>query len=307
MSDSPPGSLIISLDCEGRWGLSDMLGPRERLITQESLEWAYRCLLDALDRHGLSATFAFVSLFAMPADAQWERIKELRQSPAHHQWTEAAYEDFSHGSTSGWTFHEALQWVRSREQHEVASHSYSHLPMRGAGDALAYELNGVSDWARGENLTISTYIYPRNQIESSDLLRHPLIGFRDEPPLSRGLGPYLYYVSPLGRSSPDPAPQAGVVAIPGGDMLQWRCSWRRILPRAIAVSRWRSTLRHAAKTGGCAHLWLHPHNLITGHKQLDLLDIHLSDAAAFVRDGQLVNRTQREYSKYVLGRGSGNQ
>ncbi len=300
-----PGSIILSLDCEGLWGVQDNMGVHEGAVTRESMEWAYRTILRSLDRHGLRATFAFVGLFAMPPDEQLERLRVLRESPAHRVWTSAAYQDLSKGRSSGWEFTDALEWIRSSDEHEIASHSYSHLPLHEFPDSqalLELELDGVRSWAAEAGVDLRTYIFPRNQV--SDLRTQPgtLLGFRDGPARGGPLAVKLHYLNPRGHAEGRPSAGSAPVAIPGGAMIQWRCGMKRWIPPRIAIQRWRSTLRDAARTGGCAHLWLHPHNLITGFRQAELLDVHLADAGKYVRSGRLITMTQEEYCRDVLSR-----
>ena len=55
-----------------------------------------------------------------------------------------------------------------------------------------------------------------------------------------------------------------MVAIPAGFFFNWRFGLRRIVPPAVTELRWRNLLNRCAREGGVVHLWLHPHNLITG-------------------------------------------
>ena len=77
--------------------------------------------------------------------------------------------------------------------------------------------------------------------------------------------------------------------------MNWRCGLRRIIPPAITVRRWRSMLLDAERRGGVAHLWLHPHNLITGHRQMELLEDMLDVLNVMVKQERIRVMTQREY------------
>ena len=60
-----PATFILSLDCEGKWGVADHLDAQtHRSLADARLRAAYRDILAALDRYDIAATFAFVGLFA---------------------------------------------------------------------------------------------------------------------------------------------------------------------------------------------------------------------------------------------------
>ena len=69
------------------------------------------------------------------------------------------------------------------------------------------------------------------------------------------------------NTHPSPQPEEPgdrtLIAIPPGYFFNWRFGARRRVPREVTVARWSNLLRRTAREGGVAHLWLHPHNLIT--------------------------------------------
>lgn len=87
------------------------------------------------------------------------------------------------------------------------------------------------------------------------------------------------------------------IAIPGGEILNLRRGPRRWIPAQHTRYRWRRVLEDAAVHDRTAHLWLHPHNLITGHRQMELLEAVLEDSAGYVRAGRLRNVTQIEFAE----------
>lgn len=294
------GSVVVSLDCEGLWGMADHIGALERTITRESLTWAYRSLLDVLDRHDLSATFAFVSLFVSPREVQLSELSRLADSRDHRRWTSKALHDLTVGRSSGWEFCESLDWVFLSGRHEVASHSFSHIPLAESDQpqtTLEIELSGVARWAQETGIVPRTYVFPRNQVvplPASSAI--PIEGFRDRAATGGRLARTLSQLSPTARaqSHPDTSPTE-VAKIPGGELLNWRCGPKRFIPASLTRLRWRAILEDAAEHDRCALLWLHPHNLITGHRQLELLNSVLADTAQLVRQGRLRNETQLQY------------
>ena len=66
-----------------------------------------------------------------------------------------------------------------------------------------------------------------------------------------------------------------MVAVPPGYFLNWRSGARRLVPRWATRWRWRSIIEDAVNNDRVAHVWLHPHNIITSPETLELLDFLL--------------------------------
>ena len=63
-------TFILSLDCEGKWGVADLLGSdHARQLTDDRLRKAYAEIVALLDEHQVPATFAFVGAFAQKPEA----------------------------------------------------------------------------------------------------------------------------------------------------------------------------------------------------------------------------------------------
>jgi hypothetical protein len=147
-----------------------------------------------------------------------------------------------------------------------------------------------------------TFVFPRNVVAGTKALAATgFAGHRaaasegpgDAAERLRRLGREF---SPRARSEPHPTPRGGsTLAIPAGVVMNWRSGARRTVPRRLSVRRWRSVLSDAVATGGVAHLWLHPHNLLTGSRQVSLLEAQLGAAAAVIRDGRARALTQAAY------------
>ena len=78
---------ILSLDCEGKWGVADLLRKIDsRTLSEDSLRTAYGGIVALLDRLDIASTFAFVGLFGETP----ERFAGLRDAidslavNAHH-------------------------------------------------------------------------------------------------------------------------------------------------------------------------------------------------------------------------------
>jgi hypothetical protein len=103
----------------------------------------------------------------------------------------------------------------------------------------------------------------------------------------------------IGRKSDEHSMSAKPVAIPPGTFLNWRHGPRRVIPKWVTLKRWSNVLDHAVTSGGVAHLWLHPHNLITARGQVELFEDAILRVAKAQKSGLIESVTQAEYCKEI--------
>jgi hypothetical protein len=72
----------------------------------------------------------------------------------------------------------------------------------------------------------------------------------------------------------------------------------------VTLKRWSNVLDHAVASGGVAHLWLHPHNLITARGQVELFEDAISRVAKAQNSGLIKSVTQAEYCKEIAQQAS---
>ena len=298
-----PARFIVSLDCEGKWGMADHLQPyHHRLLTDEALAAAYEGLVEMFGRYAIPATFAFVMAFLL-APEERNRFSQQLVGDAGDQWLAAYREAVSSGRLDGWHQPRALDIVQSAGIHEIACHGFCHRPLgedaasRAAADA---ELDAALEVASAKGLKLDTFVFPRNRPGHMETLRsHGFIGFRQR--LSRPGGPVGRLLNLAEEFNVWAAPQhtslvvSGLVPIPSGRFLNWRFGPRRGVPLGVTRARWRHQLRSATRTGDVVHLWLHPHNLITGPETAELLETILREVAAMRDRGEVSVLTQRDY------------
>lgn len=289
------GTLLISLDCEGKWGMADdpsMVGPHR--ITDESLRWAYSQLFSLLEKNGLRATFAIVGLFVAGQESTRAHFQEMASSAAGRDWLTIPMKALESRSTDGWFFEELPRMVMQSGQHELASHGYSHLPFTSLGftEELAhYELAAMQRLSHVHSLGIQSMVFPRNQVAYSHLLNQ--YGIQKFRPSTEGDG-FTYRIGSLLRefnirTSSEILTDEQVV--PAGHFVNWRSGARLVVPPSVTLLRWKRILKHAVRTGRCAHLWFHPHNLINGRQQEALVAEILKAASSYVRQGDLNSQT----------------
>lgn len=298
------GTFILSLDCEGLWGMADRPQAYEGSITAARLRWAYRTLLEILDRHDIPATFAFVGLFASDREVFEELRPQLEASTPHRTWLAPALAAIDNGSSDGWFLPETVEWVQAAGRHEIASHSLTHLPFDGKAVTTIeqrFELQGMKTWGDRHDVALETLVFPRNGIAGEQLLPdYGLLAFRDHHrshPGAAGRIDNLAREFNIRQRSEQRAAESVPIRIPAGFFLNWRHGVRKVVPRSVTRHRFRSILGDASTSGGVAHLWLHPHNLITGLHQVRLLDQVLGDVRGFADGNMLELKTQAEYAR----------
>jgi hypothetical protein len=307
-----PGRFIVSLDCEGKWGMADHLQPyHHQLLTEEALAAAYRQLTGIFARHGIAATFAFVMAFVL-TEQEREEFRDQLLGDERDEWLRPYRQAVSNGELRGWHQPAALDIVRQTGVHEIACHSFCHRPLGErsvSSEGANRELDAAAAAARLKGLELETFVFPRNEVgHLAALKRHGFIGYRQRlrrPPgqLGRALG--LAEEFNLWAPPQQPARAVnGLVPIPSGRFLNWRFGLRGKVPPQATAARWRHQLRSAAQNGGVVHLWLHPHNLITGPGTAALLENVLAEAGSLRDRGEIRVLTQRDYCREQLALGN---
>lgn len=290
---------ILSLDCEGKWGVADHLGAREhRWLTDERLRSAYRGLLDLLDEYQIAATFAFVGLFGENAD-EFGRIREVVEPLARRSaYVAAAIDDLTCGSRQGWHGGWAVEAVRaSANDHEIALHGVTHVPWtEGDREFLASEL-ALLPLLSSEVRDAKTFVYPRNLVAHPDLLRGSGIeGYRAGRPAKSRLASLASEFNVAAMPDRDPSQaDAGLIPIPAGFFVNWQHGLRRLVPSGVSILRYGALLDRAERDQAVVHLWLHPENIASEPATLQLLGQLLRRVAERREQGRCTVLTQLQY------------
>lgn len=299
-----PPTFIMSLDCEGKWGMADRLQPyHHRLVTGANMARAYRQLLDMLARHELRATFAFVMALTL-RDGERDRFPVLeRRRNGGDPWLKHYWAALDAGLGEGWHEPDVFDMVRDAGGHEIGSHGFCHRPLGDGSigaDGAAEELGHAREAAKLKQVELRTLVFPRNQVGNLAAVRSAgYLGYRSRLARPGGKpGRALALLEEFAVWAPPQRPSGsgdGLVAIPPGRFFNWRFGARRIVPPAVTRARWRHQLDRCARDGGIVHLWLHPHNLITGPGTAAVLADVLGDVARLRDRGAIEVMTQRDY------------
>lgn len=293
--------LILSLDCEGKWGVADTLTPFEHTtLSTARLTEAYDKIFSLLDEFDVPATFAFVGLFGESReslDALFPELDRLAERSPHYLG--AALRDIRGGSGDGWNGDWAVAAVKgARASHELALHGVTHVPWGSVNRDFARDELELLPLLQPALRDAETFVFPRNDVAHVDLLAGIGIkGYR----LARNfrsrvasLASEFDVFSPPESGLP---PAEGLCPIPAGYFVNWRHGARRLVPRGLSRLRARRMLDSAQRTGRIVHYWLHPENIASAPSTFDNLRDVIT-AAAHMRDaGRCQILTQKSYCR----------
>ncbi|QNM83380.1 polysaccharide deacetylase family protein [Sphingomonas sabuli] len=294
------GIFIVSLDCEGKWGMTREGDPGHAHLTDAGLAEAYRTLLSTFARYDIPATFAFVMALALDRDA-------FAAIAPTYPGLEFYIADMKAGRSEGWHLPRTFGEVRADGRHEIASHGFIHRPLDD-GAYIDADLAAAQHAAAGLGLHPTTLVYPRNLVGHVDrLAQHGFIGYREQRQRPAGVAGRLagiaaeFDIRP--KAQPIKAKTNGVVPIPCGHFVNWRFGARRRVPISVTSARLRNLVKDAARTGRVAHLWLHPHNIATAPDTAVALEAALAQARSDADRGRLRILTQEQYCREVAASG----
>jgi hypothetical protein len=290
---------ILSLDCEGKWGVADVLTPVEHsALSTKRLVEAYGKIIALLEEFDVPATFAFVGLFG-ESQASLERLSpELDQlAKGSPDYLGAALRDIRVGSRDGWHGDWAIESVKgSRAGHEIALHGVTHVPWGSVDRQYLRDELKLLPLLRSPVRQAETFIFPRNEVAHVDLLAAiGMKGYR----LSRTFASRaaslasefnLFSAPEEGGSTKD-----GLCRIPAGYFVNWRHGARRLVPRGLSSLRARQMLRSAEETGRVVHYWLHPENVASAPDTLNNLRDIVALAVRMRDAGRCEILTQKLY------------
>lgn len=292
---------ILSLDCEGKWGVADHLGRHERrCLTDAGLRRAYSAVLQLLDDYGMPATFAFVGVFGESA-TEFRRLRSeidrlANKAPAY---LGPALRDIDEGSREGWHGDWALEEVgAARQRHEIALHGVTHIPWGKIDRTLAAEELSLYPLLSGEVGRSRTFVYPRNEVAHVDLLNSIGIeGYRLAPRRRSRAVSLATEVNLLASPEADPSAETSAepLPIPAGYFVNWQHGLRRLVPQAVSRARLAMMLKRADRRGGIVHMWLHPENIATAEATLSLLEGLVGQVAKLRDSGRCEVLTQLDY------------
>lgn len=296
---------ILSLDCEGKWGVADHLTAGDHAaLADDRLREAYAGVLAVLAEFDIPATFAFVGAFSLTAD----RLAALRPALADLSrdlpgYLEPALEDMVAGTRQGWTGDWAVEAVdAARQRHEIGLHGATHIPWTWPGMTreMARRELGLLFAEKAPILArTTTYIFPRNAGDHSDLLdEFGIAGLRATRTFPNRIASLASEFN-LFETPEGVPPPARPLSIPAGWFVNWMSGGRKLVPPALSRLRARRLLERAARTGEVVHYWTHPENIASAPATLGVLRGILAEVARLRDAGRCEVLTQDGWCRRI--------
>jgi len=284
------GSVVLSLDAELAWGFHDHETMPEDRVTAARESWLR--LLDTFDDHDIPATWAVVGhLLLDSCDGEHE------SHPTPDGWFDRDPGTWE-GRDEEWYGQKLVDAIEEADaDHEVASHTYSHVEMGHTDREVASaEMRECVELAEERGLAVDSVVFPRNYVGHRDVLAaYGVKAYRGTQPrrwYDRGpLGSMAKLLGwPTGAISPTlvtpEEDEYGLVNIPASLYLfcfegRGRSAVERVTDDPI-VSMAKRGIDRASAENGVFHMWLHPNNL-TEERDFERMEAILSYLAQ-VRD-----------------------
>ena len=284
MSEGKRGVFCISLDFELMWGVFEKMevGDKANIHFQNTRQ-AIPKTLDLFVRNGVQATWAIVGMLYNKNFAEWNaNIPEVlpdyeNNRVSSYEWGKQNVRDknadlfFAPG---------IIDLIQSSPGMEIGTHTYSHYYCQEPGQSVEQftaDLKKAKEMAISKGIEIESLVFPRNQFNKEYMNVCSLMGIK-----SVRTNPDQWYWDtskkdtmivkimrtgdvwfPINRKSVVPLGEINTteepMQLPASRLYR---SWtnNRLL-NALKMKRIFSEMTTAAKTGGCYHLWWHPHNL----------------------------------------------
>lgn len=304
------GTLILSFDCEGKWGIADSPMSRLGFITHETLRKAYRTILDLHKKYHVQSTFAFVAALCMRSSDLKDWLNTTRT--LEHQgknWLALAINQISAGITEGWCDEALSRMIRDEGDHELCSHGGTHLPYSEGSTPIEAVLSDISLTQQvfsQLSIPMENLIFPRNIIGFQELLANAgYLGYRNidswetksgkSGKLSRYAAEFFPFDRPslpTGHANKD---SSGLSVIPAAKFLNAALGARKLVPKSMTNFRIESLLKFAIHNNRVVHFYSHPHNFITDPTLSEKLDYMLRIATQHRDQGNLNILTMNQW------------
>jgi len=279
------GKFVLSLDCELSWG-SHYYGGQSRFgYLKNGFNQYYDDLLLLLDQYNIAATFAFVALSIVDR-AEFDDLIKSMNDEGYKKWLMELFEKSAADEPSFWHNVGLVRNVMSRkQQHEIASHSLSHLPFTHAccsTYAARQEINlshKILEQCSGLGQTV-TYIFPENHLDHLDIVRQsPFLLYRGATISWYDGLPFKRLLHFLDQFVPIAPPSVSLSKdkfnnffLPGSLLLLPYDGIRKMIPDDLRFLKIKRGIDKAVKEGGIFHLWFHPWNLGSSTRMKQVLE-----------------------------------
>ena len=164
-----PGIFMMSFDCEGKWGIhpaEDLNSHHEYYFTNAKLTQEYKRILIILNKAEIKGTFAFVGAFTMSleeyqANRDWFSDIFTQGKNVFDKFNQSAKKN----NVDGWLNPSAFEMVLREKSHEMASHGFSHQPLKEdfiTESIFLKEMELIKLVSRLKEIESKRFVYPLN-------------------------------------------------------------------------------------------------------------------------------------------------
>lgn len=284
MVDRKAGVFCISLDFELHWGVFEKMKVDKRASFYfDNTRYAIPKILQLFSENGIQATWATVGMLFNSNLEEWKQnMPKLLpqysdQAVSSYEWANRINLD-----ENGYMYFapDLIDLIQDTLGMEIGSHTYSHYYCQEKGQtpqAFKADLKMAIELAMAKGITIESLVFPRNQFNADYMDVCKEMGIK-----SVRTNPNKWYWDTSKKDTLAvkimrtgdawfPFNSKSIVSLNEIDIkkepLQLPASrlyrpWtKNRLPNFLKMKRIFSEMTKAAKTGGCYHLWWHPHNL----------------------------------------------
>lgn len=277
------GALVISIDFEIHWGVSDRHTIQTYPNLENDREVVHRCL-QLFRQHNIHATWATVGmLFCETKEELFSYVDE----PHRPNYVRKHVSNYEVAKTAGKNeaddpYHYAPTLVKeiiNTPGQEIASHTFSHFYCLEPGqtpEAFGYDLTAAKKVAEKYNVQLKGIVFPANQFEPAHIDKckeagltyyrgnypswmYQLKAKADEGKFKRLSRLADFYFPVNGNRLVEPSLVNGMVNVPASCFLR-PYSHKLSFLEGRRLSRMKSEMAAAAKQKKIYHLWWHPHN-----------------------------------------------
>lgn len=280
------GKFIISLDFELMWGVRDKRTIDNYGASILGVRPALDQMLQAFEQYKIRATFAVVGfLFHKNRRNLYENIPILK--PSYLDANLSPYTDLEsflgeNEIVDPYHFgHSLIQKIKSKEVHEIATHTYCHYYCLEAGQTVTQfeeDLKVAILVAKNNNVTLKSIVFPRNQYDENYIevcRKYGIISFRgneksriydssngeSQTLMRRALRLIDSYINITGHHcyKHEKMKESTPFNIPSSRFLRPYSS-KLVFLDGLKFLRIKNAMTYAAKNNLMYHLWWHPHN-----------------------------------------------
>lgn len=297
-------NLIISLDCEGKWGLSDK--PLEtKKFTNLNLINTYKKIDKFFTKLQIPVTYAFVGSLILNENEKknyecFYDLKECYSKPLINY-----LKSDEENKKEGW-FVPELYYLINKDINEVACHSFSHLSFSKYKEKsiIDKEMINCKLVEKYKKIKFKTFVFPYNEIAHLDKIEeYGFNGFRYHKILKKNITTKAknlfneWNVWEKVYNQNEYNEKLNLVKIPGGFFFNWRFKWRKyLIPELVTYVKWKNLINYAIQHDKTLNLWFHPHNILTAPSTFNVLKKVILEANRMRDKGKLNIITQASYT-----------